>query len=155
MARAYSTVVVLVSLGAIFTEKFADQNCQSRKTVLFVWQNLGLWKLFFHFFPRPSSWPVRAVRFGPPNFDWGHKTRISNDNSWSKMIIYRSKVYVRFCTTPARLNWAWALHKFRHIWFVLLLLQVVCSERWIVCYKRKHLKLDEYKTGFTTLRNES
>ena len=35
----------------------------------------------FQFFFRPSSRPVRAARFGPPNFDQGLKTRISNKDS--------------------------------------------------------------------------
>ena len=41
------------------------------KKVDFAQQNLPLRNDFFHLFSHPSSWPVREVRFGPPNFDCG------------------------------------------------------------------------------------
>ena len=42
-----------------------------RKMGVFVRQNSPLRNDFFCFFSHPSSWPVREVRFGPPNFDRG------------------------------------------------------------------------------------
>ena len=55
---------------------------KSRKMGVFVRQNSPLRNDFVCFFPYPSSWPVREVRFGPPNFDRGLKTRISSDDRW-------------------------------------------------------------------------
>ena len=46
----------------------------------FAQQNLPLRNDFFRLFSHPSSWPVREVRFGPPNFDRGLKTRISSND---------------------------------------------------------------------------
>ena len=43
-------------------------------------QNSPLRNDFFCFFPQPSSWPVREVRFAPLNFNRGLKTRISSDD---------------------------------------------------------------------------
>ena len=37
-------------------------------------------------FFRPSSQPVRATRFAPPNFDRGLKTRISSNDRWSTFL---------------------------------------------------------------------
>ena len=43
-------------------------------------QNSPLRKWFLRLFSCPSSRPVRAGRFAPPNFDRGLKTRISSDD---------------------------------------------------------------------------
>merc|ERR1711942_525899 len=44
----------------------------------FARQNSLLRRWFLHLFSCPSSRPVRARRFAPPNFDRGLKTRISS-----------------------------------------------------------------------------
>merc|ERR1712115_619350 len=46
----------------------------------FARQNSPLRKCFLRLFSCPSSRPVRAGRFPPPNFDRGLKTRISSDD---------------------------------------------------------------------------
>ena len=47
---------------------------------VFVRQNSPLRNNFFCFSPQPSSWPVRELRFAPPNFDQGLKMRISSND---------------------------------------------------------------------------
>ena len=68
------------------TQKWAGKNQKRSKTVQssqkvdFVRQNSPLRKCFLRLFSCPSSQPVRAGRFAPPNFDRGLKTRISSDD---------------------------------------------------------------------------
>ena len=86
---AFVVVYSVFSVGAVFTEIFADQNRhfwkfpKKRKMGLFVRQNSPLRDDVFCFFSHPSSWPVQELRFAPPNFDRGLKTRISSDDRWA------------------------------------------------------------------------
>ena len=60
--------------------KMIIYSAKSWKMGRFARLNAALWKKNFEFFFRPSSWPVRAGRFAPPNFDRGLKTSISSDD---------------------------------------------------------------------------
>ena len=68
------------------SQKWARKNRIRSKTVKssqkgdFARQNSPLRKWFLRLFSCPSSRPVRAGRFPPPNFDRGLKTRISSDD---------------------------------------------------------------------------
>ena len=52
----------------------------------FADQNLPLRNDFFRLFSHPSSWPVREVRFGPPNFNRG--LRFHGDMTETKSPIF-------------------------------------------------------------------
>ena len=68
------------------TQKWNRKNQKRSKTakssqkVDFARQNSPLRKWFLRLFSCPSSRPVRAGHFAPPNFDRGLKTRISSDD---------------------------------------------------------------------------
>ena len=52
----------------------------------FAQQNFPLRNDFFRLFSHPSSWPVREVRFGPPNFNRG--LRFHGDMTETKSPIF-------------------------------------------------------------------
>ena len=85
---AFVVVYFIFSVDAIFMGKIADQNrhfwifSKNSKKCVFVRQNLTLRNFFPQFFISPSSWPVQELRFAPPNFNRGLKTRISSDDRW-------------------------------------------------------------------------
>ena len=60
------------------------KNCQKKGD--FTQQNLSLRNDFFRLFSHPSSWPVRKVRFGPPNFNRG--LRFHGDMTETKSPIF-------------------------------------------------------------------
>ena len=68
------------------TQKWTGKKQKRSKTAKssqkgdFARQNSPLRKCFLRLFSCPSSRPVRASRFAPPNFDRGLKTRISSDD---------------------------------------------------------------------------
>ena len=115
---AFSVAFVMVysvfSVGAVFIEKFTDQNrhfwtfSKNSKKGVFVRQNSTLRNFVPQFFISPSSWPVRAT-FCTPELCSGtqkedYQQWSPSDQKWSFLIIHPPKVClkspVRFSTTP-------------------------------------------------------
>ena len=75
-------VYALLSLRYLLIKSAIFEHFKKRQKMgVFVWQNSPHRNDFFCFFFYLSSWPDRELRFAPPNFDRGLKTRIfSNDH---------------------------------------------------------------------------